>query len=491
MKILMVASEMTPLAKTGGLADVLGALPAALAARGHDVAVALPFYGQIPREGLQLSLRMPHLVVELPVARRALSVWSTRVGGVTVYLFDDPPLFHRPELYAMAGREYSDNPLRYAYFCLAALWMTKGVGWMPDVIHAHDWQAALAPIYLRNLDAFRGDPGLSRARVLFTIHNLGYQGVYPACVAGQIGLPASLMRPMRPDGLEFWGQVNLMKGGILASDWISTVSPTYAREIQTTIEFGCGLEGVVRDRADRLTGILNGIDAQAWDPETDPALAANYSRRQPAGKARCKAALQERLGLAIAPRTPLLGIVSRLTDQKGFDLLAKVLPRVLAGDAQLAVLGTGQPEYHKLLQKLAASHPGKVGLKLGFDEALAHQIEAGADLFLMPSRFEPCGLNQMYSLRYGTIPIVRRTGGLADTINDATKAALAANQATGFVFDDYAAPELRDAIDRALALYRDRPDAWKRLMDVAMGRDHSWDHAAAEYEALMTRMLES
>jgi starch synthase len=489
MKVLMVTSEMAPLAKTGGLADVLEALPKALVERGHEVAVAIPFYGRITKilqtNDLHLSLPMPQLVVDLPVARRGLAVWSTVIDGVTVYLFEDQPLFHRPQLYAENGREYPDNGLRFAYFCKAVLWAIKGLDWWPDVIHCHDWQAALVPIFLRYDDSFLGDDAYRRLRVLLTIHNLSFQGIYPAHTVPQIGLPPAAMNL---DALEYWGNVNLLKGALLFSDWLTTVSPTYAREIQTP-EFGCGLHGVIAARAGRLTGILNGIDADGWNPATDPLIPTHYDRRKLDGKAVCKRRLQERLGLTVRPDTPLMGIVSRLSDQKGFDLLIEVLPEFLTGDAQLALLGTGDDKYHAAFKKLAADHPGKVGLLLGFDNTLAHQIEAGADLFLMPSAFEPCGLNQMYSLRYGTPPVVRRTGGLADTIIDTSAAGLANRAAGGFVFDEYSPEALRDAIARALELYRRHPASWRRLMEIGMRQDNSWSRAAAKYEMLMENMI--
>jgi starch synthase len=485
MKICMIAPEMAPLVKTGGLADVLGALPQALAARGHDVVAILPYYGKISREPGFAELAVPQIIVDLPVGKRELAAWTLRLGDVTVYLIEDDPLFARPELYAEKGREYPDNALRYAYFCGAALWLMKGIGWIPDIVHAHDWQSALVPIFLRTPGPFARDAALEKIRILFTIHNLAYQGLYPSFTASMIGLAPEAMKQ---NGLEYWGSMNLLKGGLVYSDWLTAVSPTYAREIQSA-ELGFGLEGVIGDRAGRLTGILNGIDAEEWNPETDPLIAAHYSGENLEGKGACKAALQRRLGLTIAPRTPLMGVVSRLVDQKGFDLIAKVLPEILAGDAQIAILGTGQPEYHELLTALAQAHPGKLGLVLGFDNALAHRIEAGADLFLMPSQFEPCGLNQMYSLRYGTIPVVRKTGGLADTIADATPDALAWRTATGFVFEEYSAAALAEAIGRGLKLFRDDPTGWTVLMRTAMAKDHSWDRSAAEYEALMGKML--
>ena len=489
MKILFATSEMTPLVKTGGLADVSGALPRALAALGHEVAVVMPFYGSIDRRGLSARKVLSEIRVDLPAGRRTLNVWKassplqTPDSGLqtpTVYLIEDDGLFNRPELYAIAGREYPDNPLRFSYFSLAAWWMLKGLDWTPDVIHCNDWQTAMIPIYRRYLGAVGGDPELAAVRILLTIHNISFQGHYASTLVGLLGLPEGAYHP---EGVEFHGGLNLLKGAVMTSDWITTVSPQYAREIQTP-EFGCGLDGVLASRSNRLTGILNGIDTDVWNPATDPALTANYSLTDMKGKAICKRALQERFGLPVEARTPLLAIISRLADQKGLDLVAEIMPALLKRKVQFVLLGTGQPEYHKLFGNLARQHPRQAGVELGFDDALAHQIEAGADVFLMPSHFEPCGLNQLYSLRYGTAPVVRRTGGLADSIVDATKETVASGEGTGFVFDDYEAEALDETIDRALDLYRDAPQTWTKLIQNGMAQDFSWAHSAQEYEKL-------
>ena len=448
MKILMATSEMAPLAKTGGLADVAGSLPHALAALGHEIAVVMPFYGTIDRDALTSYPVLPEVVVDLPAGRRVLTIWRTRMPtatlgsdeeraerpSITIYLVEDDGLFARPQLYAEQGEEYPDNPLRFAYFCQAAVWMLKGLDWLPDVIHCNDWQTALIPVYLDHYGSMRNDPALQHIRVLLAIHNLSYQGIYPPHVLGQIGLPDTLMNP---EELEFYGSVNLLKGGICYSHRIVTVSRQYAREIQTE-QFGCGLEGVLSKRTHELTGILNGIDVKDWNPATDPHLAANFSREDPTGKTQCKEALQKQVGLPVQPERPLIGMISRLADQKGLDLISEVLPELLASHKfQFVVLGTGQPEYHEFFQTLQNQMPDRVAARLLFDNALAHQIEAGADMFLMPSAFEPCGLNQMYSMRYGTIPIVR----------------------------------------------------WRRLMQNAMSADFGWTRSAREYEHLMGRMI--
>lgn len=491
MKILLATSEMAPFAKTGGLADVAGALPKAMAALGHDVAVVMPFYRMVDREKFQPRLVLPGVQVDLPVGRRSLDIWRTELPGrhasdppVAVYLVEDRGLFNRPQLYGSNGGEYADNALRYGYFCQAALGMLKGLGWMPDVIHCNDWQTALIPTYLANLAPMRDDPEFSRIRVLFSIHNMSYQGIYPATTLPQLGLPLSLFRP---DALEFYTSLNLLKGGLLYSHELTTVSPQYAREIQTPA-LGCGLEGVLQARAAHLTGILNGIDISEWNPETDPALPTHYSRADKSGKAACKRFVQERFKLPVKPEVPLLAIISRMVHQKGFDILVGVLSEILAEGVQFVLLGTGQPEYEEYFRQLRDDYPEQVGLEVGFNDALARQIEAGADMFLMPSHFEPCGLNQLYSLRYGTVPIVRRTGGLADSVVDATDSTIVWGKGTGFVFGPYADRALRGAIKRAIALYRHEKASWAKLVDNGMAQDFSWDRSAREYETLILKM---
>lgn len=492
MKILLATSEMTPFAKTGGLADVAGALPKAMATLGHEVAVVMPYYGTINHNAAGATLVLPEVLVDLPVGRRVLSVWRTSVPvdapgakPVTVYLIEDRGLFNRPHLYVDKGREYPDNALRFAYFCQAALWMLKGVGWTPDLIHCNDWQTALIPVYLRNLPAMQADPDLSRIRVLFSIHNMSYQGVYPSYTLNQVGLPQSLYQS---GALEFYHRINLLKGAILFSDELTTVSPQYAKEIQTHA-FGCGLEGVLRSRAAHLTGILNGIDVHEWNPATDPALPAHYSREDKRNKALCKQYLQQHFDLPLDPERPLLAIISRMIHQKGFDILTEAMPAILEEGVQFVLLGTGEPHYQQFFADLTRQHPEQVGVEIGFNDALAHQMEAGADLFLMPSHFEPCGLNQLYSLRYGTVPLVRRTGGLADSIVDATPSTIVWGKATGFVFSPYDPVALLATVRRALEDYRGDKVAWAKLMDNAMAQDFSWEHSAREYEKLMQKMV--
>ena len=472
MKVLFCASEIVPLAKTGGLADVAGALPVALASRGVDVRLAMPRYRGItlPEQGAgPVAVRVGDQMLAGTVAVSRLPG-----GHLPVWLVDQPALFDRRGLYGEEGRDYDDNLTRFTFFARALLQWLKGQEWQPDVIHCNDWQTALIPVIL-------AAEGRGPATV-FTIHNLAYQGLFPAEQFPRTGLPWSLFT-MR--GLEFWGQVNLLKGGLYFANVLSTVSETYAREIQTE-EFGAGLDGVLRDRGADLFGILNGVDYATWDPSVDTLIPARYAPDDLAGKAVCKQHLQRTFTLPEDARTPLIGMVTRLADQKGLDLVAAVIENVLDLGVQFVLLGTGDPRYHALFQDLTARRPSQVAARLGFDNALAHQIEAGADLFLMPSRYEPSGLNQLYSLRYGTVPVVRRTGGLADSIVDVTAESLARGTANGFVFDAYTPEALWEALRRALESYR-TPAVWRRVQQHGMCADFSWDRSAGRYLDLYER----
>lgn len=487
MKILIVASEVVPFAKTGGLADVAGALPLELARMGHDVRVAMPKYGSIDDDEYHLLPILGDIHVRLGTLHHIANIKRTVFpdSNVPVYFVVNDHFFDRSGLYLENGRDFPDNAERFAFFCKAVIWLLKGLDWIPDIIHCNDWQTALIPVYLRTDPEVRNDEGLSSIHVLYTIHNLAYQGVFPPAEAARIGIGPELFHPA---ALEFYGSLNLMKGGLMYADRLSTVSEQYAREIQTS-EFGCGLEGVLTMRSAHVTGILNGIDYDIWNPETDPHLPANYSSDDLSGKKKCKAALQEECGLPQNPEVPLLGLISRLDAQKGFDILSQVLEDVLAAEVQFVMLGTGAPEYHRLFERLSDKYPKKMCARLAFDNGFAHRIEAGSDIFLMPSRYEPCGLNQLYSLRYGTIPIVRRTGGLADSITDVTPATLAQGTATGFVFEKYDGRELLATITRALGSYQ-RKETWNKLVQNAMAQDFSWKASARKYESLYESMLE-
>ena len=486
MKILIVSSEVTPFAKTGGLADVAGSLPVALAELGHDVRVAMPKYGAVDDEKFHLIPILGDIIVRLNGRTFTAHIKRSHLPGsrVPVYFVLNAGLFERDGLYGAEGRDFADNATRFAFFCKAVVWLLKGLDWVPDIVHCNDWQTALIPVFLRTQPDMTADPALQQMKVVFTIHNLAYQGLFPLEEGPAIGIGPELLHPK---ALEFYGKMNLMKGGLVFADALTTVSRRYAEEIQTP-EFGCGLEGLLQERSGDLTGIMNGVDYGAWNPETDPLIPARYSSADLTGKAKCKAALQAETGLAADAQAPLIGIISRLDRQKGFDLIAEALDTIVAAGAQIVLLGTGMPEYHTIFERAARQHPGRVSANLRFDNALAHHIEAGADMFLMPSRYEPCGLNQLYSLRYGTVPIVRATGGLADSVTDATAAGIRSGKSTGFVFEDYTAAALLKTVKRAIKLFGDR-ERWVQLMRNGMARDFSWTTAAGEYAALYERLV--
>jgi starch synthase len=475
MEILFVASEVAPWSKTGGLGDVAGALPRALAALGHAVAVVTPRYGSIDPRAAGFTRREN----VLRVRGEATALWVKK-GKPTVWLVEHERLFgSRRGLYHEAGKDYPDNPERFTYLCRAALALPGATGMRPRIVHANDWQTGLVPFLLRHEHA--EDPHLAGARTVFTIHNLAYQGVFSKEVVPHLGLPWDVFRF---EAMEFFDQLSFMKAGLVFADALTTVSPTYAREIRTP-DGGQQLDALLRHRAPDLHGILNGIDVAEWDPATDPHLPAHYSAKALAGKARCKAALQREMGLPVRADVPLTAVVSRLADQKGVDLLVAAAPEILARDVQLVVLGSGEAHYEAALQRAAAERRGQMAVRLGFDEGLAHRIEAGADVFLMPSRFEPCGLNQMYSLRYGTVPVVRGVGGLDDTVEDYD----GWQRGTGFKFRDYHPAALSLAVRRALEVHRDRR-AWRGLVARGMAEDFSWERSAASYEALYRKLAE-
>jgi starch synthase len=502
MKVLLAASEVVGFAKTGGLADVAGSLPPALERRGHTCAVILPLHRSARTGTIPVGPTGHTLTV--PVGSRTVSgrLWRSTLPGstVAVYLVEQPDYFGRDDPSQGRGlyqyqtpegprRDYADNCERFVFFCRAVLDALHVLDFWPDVIHLNDWQTGLVPVYLQEVYRRHADPerhrGYERLRSLFTIHNIAYQGLFWHWDMHLTGLDWRLFNYHQ---LEYHGSLSFLKAGIVFSDQITTVSPTYAQEILTP-DFGSGLQGALAERKDRLFGIVNGVDYSAWDPATDPYLEANYdSSCVVQKKPLCKRALQEYFGLPRQPRTPLLAMIARLAEQKGVELVVKAAPAFLEQDTQLVVLGVGDPVYHQMLQELRGRYPDRVGLRLVHDEPLSHQVEAGADLFLMPSRFEPCGLNQMYSLKYGTVPVVRATGGLADTIVDCTPATLAADRATGFVFLPFTADALLGAVRRALEMYRLHPEHWLRLMHAGMRQDWSWDRSAAEYERLYEKL---
>lgn len=471
MKILFVASEGLPFSKTGGLADVIEALPKALAKQGHEVAVVLPRY----RGTKATTIVMPSVTVPIGKELRFPAILDgTVLHNVRYFFVDDPPYFDREGIYGESSGDYSDNAARFAEFSRVSLEIAKHI-WLPDVIHCHDWQTALVPVLLRT--AYAADPVLRNIPVLFTIHNLAYQGLFPKEILESTGIPQSVFHP---DGMEFYGKVNLLKGGLVYSDSLTTVSKKYAQEIQTP-EFGSGLDGVIRSRKERLSGILNGVDYSVWNPEKDPHIAAKYSAKDLTGKHICKQALMEMYGLPADHATrPVIGIVSRFADQKGFDLIADQAHELMKEDLILTVLGSGERRYEEMFLALAKAYPGRVGVKIAYDDKMAHAIEAGADMFLMPSRYEPCGLNQIYSLKYGTVPIVRATGGLDDTIEPFD---LEHGTGTGFKFSEYTGAAMLQCVQQAMHHHEDGR-IWKRIQLNGMAKDFSWKASAAEYTKL-------
>jgi starch synthase len=402
--------------------------------------------------------------------------------GVRYFFVDYPPYFDRDGLYVDGGADYPDNAQRFALFARAALELVKRTG-VPELIHCHDWQSALVPVLLKSQHA--KDPALARVPVVFTVHNLGYQGLFPRETVPALGLPWSLFTM---EALEFYGQVNFLKGGLVFADFVTTVSRKYAQEIQTE-EYGHGLDGVIRRRAATVTGIVNGVDYSEWSPETDKFLVAHYSVDKLDGKRACKKDLLEQFHLPAADlKKPLVGIVSRFATQKGFDLIAEVADELMENDLKVVALGTGEPEFETLFRELAERFPKKFAVRIAYDNALAHKIEGGSDIFLMPSRYEPCGLNQIYSLKYGTVPVVRATGGLDDTIEPFD---LRTGRGTGFKFAEYAGEALLDCLEQALHVYERNPEAWRRLMENGMRKDFSWNASAAEYEQLYQRVVKS
>jgi starch synthase len=476
MRIAFAASECVPFAKTGGLADVVGALGPEMVKLGHEVTVYLPLYARVRR----------HIEGELKYVLRSITIpfeyYNRFVGivdggtreGVKYYFVDCPELFDRQELYGTRSGDYPDNAERFGLFCRAVLEAAKQLG-VPDVFHVHDWQAAMIPVYLRTV--YASDPELRGAAVVLTIHNAGYQGQFPPATTERLLLPWEIFTM---DKLEQFDRFNFLKGGLVYSDILTTVSRKYAEEIQTA-EFGEGLDTVLRGRAADLRGILNGVDYAKWDPATDGNLAAHYTAEELAGKAACRADLLHAFGLEnVEDTTPAIGIVSRFATQKGFDLVQQIAGQLSDREVAVVALGTGEPVYEKFFRDWAFWHKGNVAVQIRYDDALAHKIEAGADLFLMPSKYEPCGLNQIYSLKYGTVPVVRATGGLDDTIEEWNAER---GTGTGFKFYGYDAKDLLAAVDRALEAFKDKK-GWMKLMRNGMARNYSWGGPAREYAAV-------
>lgn len=485
LRVLQVSAEVYPLLKTGGLADVAGALPQALQTAGCESRLLLPGFPAI-LAGLVDAQPVAELVAPWGERAELLLGRLPAVGNLPAYVIDAPARFGaagaNPYTDA-SGQPHADSHLRFGWLGWAAARLAHGAdaSWQPQIVHGHDWHAGLAPVYL----ALAGH-GAAAVRSVFTIHNLAYQGLFSAAALEPLGLPAALFAPQ---ALEFHGQLSFIKGGLVFADAITTVSPTYAREILTP-EQGCGLDGLLRERAGVLHGILNGVDDAVWNPAVDAAIAEPFSAEQIEGKRACRRALQSELKLTVQTAAPLFGIVSRLTEQKGVNLLIDALPALLAQGAQLAVVGSGDPALEAALQAIARRQPQQVAVRIGYDEALAHRLFAGTDVSLVPSRFEPCGLTQMYGLRYGSLPLVRRVGGLADTVVDSTLEDLADARATGFVFDAFDAPALTRALRRATVLYS-RPADWQAVQRRGMSLRFGWDTAAARYVAVYADLMKA
>jgi starch synthase len=476
LHVAFVSAELAPYVKTGGLADVSAALPKALARAGHKVTVFLPRYGAIsfPPGEFAGSVHVP--VDSVP---RSAGFYRKALGrGLTVVFVEHPPFFDRPGIYGTPDGEYRDSALRFAFFSRAAIEYFRARGERPDVFHANDWHTGLLPVYLKSF--YWADPTLHRLATVFTIHNIAYQGNFNPETADVLGLPWHLGR----DALKYDGGVSYLKGGILFAEAVSAVSPQYAREIQGP-DMGYGFDAIVRSRAADLVGILNGVDYDEWDPRNDRHIAKAYSARDLRGKAECKADLLRVFGLPADPEMPVVGIVSRLVHQKGYDIVVRAWYDLLQRPLRMVVLGTGEPEVQDGFRALAARAPDRFAVRQSYDEALSHKIIAGADMFLMPSRFEPCGLTQMYSLRYGTVPVVRATGGLVDTVLPWDPAT---GQGTGFRFDHADGTGMMWALDQALTAYQDR-EGWQRLMKNGMAMDFSWTRSARQYVELYRRAL--
>jgi starch synthase len=473
LRVLFLSSEVTPFAKTGGLADVAGALPDALKRQGTEVSIALPFYRHVREGAFTPQPVLSGLEVPLGGATLRGNVFQVQTKeGVPVFLFEREDLFDRPNLYATSEGDYYDNLERFVFFSRAALLFLRERGSPVDVIHCHDWQTGLVPAYLKTI--YRDDPLLAPTSTLFTIHNIGYQGLFPHEKLALCGLPPQVFQM---EGLEYWGQISLLKAGIVYADALTTVSSSYAREIRQP-EFGLGMDGILKKRAKDLHGVLNGVDYSLWSPDKDPEIPYPYDMHRPGEKARNKGALLDEVGLKESLRDrPLFGVISRLSAQKGCDLLVQVMEDMVGLGAGVVILGSGEEKYQTLLERVAHRNPGAVSLQIGFDESLAHRIMAGADILLLPSLYEPCGLTQMYALKYGTVPLVRATGGLDDTIapfDPDTK------QGNGFKFGDYKAEALMKSIKEAVRLYQDRA-TWQLLMKNGMHEDFSWDRSAKRY----------
>ena len=480
LNVLFISSEVEPFAKTGGLADVSGALPQVIRALDHEIRVMLPRYGCISERKARLHdmIRLQEIAIpvgtrQFPASVKSSFITNTQVK-VQTYLLDNAALFGRSGLYVHpeTKKDYPDNDVRFTFFNRGVLEVLKKLGWQPDIIHCNDWPTGLVPAYLKTL--YKGDPFYKDTRTVFTIHNMAYQGVFPRTSFAQTLLPKD---QDSDHGVIAFGNLNMLKSGLVHADALTTVSEKYAQEIRSSDEYGCGLQNILEKRKHDLTGILNGADYAVWDPSVDALIPQRYEIRSMDLKVENKKALLGKMGLPFQERTPVIGIISRLADQKGFDLIGEMLEHLMQLHVQLVVLGTGEKKYHDLFEKAAKHHPQQVGISLTFNNDLAHLIEAGSDMFLMPSRYEPCGLNQMYSMRYGTVPVVRATGGLDDTVEEFHPSS---GNGTGFKFAEYDSDALLKTVQRAVAVYADSA-AWRKLMKNGMVKGFSWEASARKY----------
>ena len=479
MKVLIASPEIYPFVKTGGLADVTGALPKALKKLGIDVRVILPKHKGIEELGFPMKYKNYKISCQVSQSFVDAEIVESEYDGITTYLVEKDEYYYRDYLYSTPDGDYLDNAERFIFFAKSILEAMKVTDFIPDVLHCNDWETALSPVFLKSL--FKDDPLLRQISTLLTIHNLGYQGLFWHYDMHLLNIG---LEYFTPDALEFFGHINFLKGGIVFSDILNTVSRQYSKEIQTA-EFGCGLEGILTTRRNDLYGIVNGIDYEEWNPDKDKFIPAKYNEKNLANKKICKAALQGEYGLPVMENIPLIGTISRLADQKGFDLIASSLEDMLSKGVQYIILGTGERKYHDLFTQLSKQYPKSFAVKIAYDNRLAHLIEAGSDMFLMPSQYEPCGLNQLYSLKYGTVPIVRGVGGLEDTIIDYTKSP---DTGTGFKFYDYTKKALLDAIERAIGVYK-KQSAWQSLIKKCMSEDFSWEKSAKEYVELYKKAI--
>jgi starch synthase len=482
IRVLFVAPEAVPFAKTGGLADVAGALPKFIQPLGCELILVMPYYRAVRRSGLPLQYLSEE--IEVPMGNEIIKAdiyQGQLTPEIPIYFIGREEFFDREYLYSTPRGDYFDNAERFIFFSRAVLTLSQHIGFSPEIIHHHEWQTGLIPAYLKSV--YRNDPFFSQTALVFTIHNIAYQGLFKKEKFWLTGLPIEMYNP---EGIEFWERINFMKSGIVYADVINTVSQKYSEEIQTS-EYGYGLEGILRKRGGDLYGILNGVDFKDWDPSRDPHLIAKYDLNDLSGKRECKKDLLKEFNLPPSlENSPLLGMISRLADQKGFDLLAEILEELFTLHIGFVLLGTGEQKYHDLFQQVARKYPQKAGIRIAYDDRLAHKIEAGSDLFLMPSKYEPCGLNQIYSLKYGTIPVVRATGGLDDTIVNYSPNTKRGN---GFKFTRYDAKEFLDQVKTAIGFYS-QPEHWKQLIQNAMTADFSWQRSAAAYLQLYRKALE-